>query len=112
LPENQCVFIRGYRVSRTFWILPRRLKAAAGPSRDPDGYDCDPDTEVISIPAITNVKISHRLFSIFSNVCFSKYRDPLYLLLDYIAEVGITGLVSYLAIHNTPDIDMSHAAGI
>ncbi|KAI0276285.1 hypothetical protein BGY98DRAFT_1098257 [Russula aff. rugulosa BPL654] len=68
LPENQCVFIRGYRVARTFWMLPRRLKAAAGPSTDPDGYDCDPDMEVISIPAVT------------------KYRDPLYLLLDYIAE--------------------------
>ncbi|KAI0280168.1 hypothetical protein BGY98DRAFT_347764 [Russula aff. rugulosa BPL654] len=69
LPENQCVFIRGYRVARSFWKLPRhRLKAAAGPSPDPDGYDCDPDMEVISIPAIT------------------KYRDPLYLLLDYIAE--------------------------
>ena len=27
---------------------------------------------------------------------FSKYRDPLYLLLDYIAEVSITGPASYL----------------
>ncbi|KAN0116119.1 hypothetical protein V8E52_006176 [Russula decolorans] len=68
LPENQCVFIRGYRVARSFWILPRRLKAAAGPSSDSGGYDCDPDMEVISIPATT------------------KYRDPLHLLLDYIVE--------------------------
>ncbi|KAH9994873.1 ankyrin repeat-containing domain protein [Russula vinacea] len=68
LPENQCVFIRGLRVARSFWILPRRLMAAAGPSSDMGGYDYDPDTEVISIPAVT------------------KYRDPLHLLQEYIAE--------------------------
>jgi hypothetical protein len=49
-------------------MLPRRLKAAAGSSTDPDGYDCDPDMEVISIPAVTKVKGSHRLFLVFSNV--------------------------------------------
>jgi hypothetical protein len=43
---------------------------------------------------------------------FSKYRDPLHLLLDYIVEVSTTGLVSYLAVHNTPDLDMNHVAGI
>ncbi|KAH9989451.1 hypothetical protein BJV77DRAFT_684089 [Russula vinacea] len=68
LPENQCVFIRGYRVARTFWILPRRLRAAAGPSPDPGGYDYDPDREVISVPAMT------------------EYHDPLHLLIEYIAE--------------------------
>ncbi|KAF8477776.1 thioredoxin-like protein [Russula ochroleuca] len=68
LPEDQCVFIRGFRVARTFRILPKHLKAAAGPSSDPDGYDCEPDLEVVSIPAT------------------SKYRDPLQILLDYIAE--------------------------
>ena len=58
LPENQCVFIRGFRVARSFWILPRRLKAAAGPSPDPGGYDCDPDPGVISIPEVTKVRDS------------------------------------------------------
>ena len=67
--------------------------------------------EVISMPATTKVKDSHRLFSIFSNV-FQKYRDPVYLLLDHIAEVRTTDLVFYLTVHNTPDLDMSHAAGI
>ncbi len=43
---------------------------------------------------------------------FLKYRDPLYLLLDYIAEVSTTGVMSCLAIQNTPDLDMNHAAGI
>jgi hypothetical protein len=91
--------------------LRRRLKAAAGPSQDPEGYDCDPDMEVISIPAASKVKDFYRLFSVFSNV-FQKYRDPLYLLLEYIAEVSTTGMVSYLAVHNTPDLDMNRAAGI
>ena len=36
-PENQCVFIRGFRVTRSFWILPRRLEAAAGPSPELGG---------------------------------------------------------------------------
>ena len=93
--------------------MPRyRLKAAAGPSTDPEGYDCDPDTEVISIPAITKVKDSHPLFSVFTNANVSKYRDPLYLLLDYIAEVSTAGLVPYPAVHNSPDLDMNHGGGI
>ncbi|KAF8501491.1 hypothetical protein F5888DRAFT_1236026 [Russula emetica] len=78
LPENQCVFIRGFRVAPSLWILPKRLKAAAGPSPDPGGYGSDSDMEVISIPAI------------------SQFRDPLHLLSDYIAEVGTTCLVSCL----------------
>ena len=59
--------------------------AAAGPASDMGGYDHDLDTEVISIPAITKVKDPVRLFSVLSD--FSKYRDPLHLLQEYIAEV-------------------------
>jgi hypothetical protein len=66
LDENQCVFIRGFRVARSFWTLRRRLKAAAGPSPDQD--DGGPDMEVISIPAITKVKDTAPLFSVFSDV--------------------------------------------
>ena len=72
--------------------MPRRLKAAAGPSPDLGGYDCDPDTEAISVPAVTKVKDSVRLFSIFSDV--SKYCDPLHLLLDYLAEVSTAEVFS------------------
>ena len=61
LPENQCVFIRGFRVARSFWLLPKHLKAAAGPSPDP-GYDRGPDTELASTPAIPKVKDSVRIF--------------------------------------------------
>ena len=94
MPENQCVFIRGFRVARSKWILPKRLKAAAGPSSDPGGYDSDSDTEVISIPGITQVKSSVRIFFAISDI--SKFRDPLHLLSDYIAEVGTTCLLSCL----------------
>ena len=58
LPENQSVFIRGFRVARTFRIWPKRLKAAAGPSPDPEPEedDFEPVTELLSIPAATNVE--------------------------------------------------------
>lgn len=62
LPENQCVFIRGFRVARTFRILPKRLKAAAGPSSEPEGDDFEPEMELISIPATTNVEDTLSLF--------------------------------------------------
>jgi hypothetical protein len=52
------VFIRGFRVARTFRILPRHLKAAAGPSPDQDGYDFEPDIDVVSISATPKVKDS------------------------------------------------------
>ncbi|KAH9992218.1 hypothetical protein BJV74DRAFT_834960 [Russula compacta] len=68
LPENQCIFVRGFRVARTRWILLKRTRAAAGPSSDGEGYDYEPEKEVLSIPAPT------------------KYRDPLQLLQDYITE--------------------------
>ena len=46
----------------SLYFLPKRLKAAAGPSSPDLGrYNCEPDREVISIPAITQVKDSVRL---------------------------------------------------
>ena len=62
LPENQCVFIRGFRVARTFRILPKRLKAAAGPSPSPERDDFEPEIELITIPAATNVEDTLSLF--------------------------------------------------
>jgi len=62
LPEDQCIFIRGFRVARTVAILPRHLRASAKPSEslDADRYDRDsgPDVEPISIPAVSKVKPS------------------------------------------------------
>ena len=83
------MFIRGFRVARarSFRIFPRHLKAAAGPYPDPGAYDYNSSTELLSIPATTKVNDSVRPFSVFSKL--SKYRDPLHLLLDYIAEVSL-----------------------
>ncbi|KAH9070966.1 hypothetical protein EDB83DRAFT_2365601 [Lactarius deliciosus] len=63
LPEDQCIFIRGFRVTRKFKILPR-LKGAAEPKPDPRGNDREPDMEVVP------------------NVA----KDPLHLLLEYLAN--------------------------
>ncbi|KAN0138029.1 Caspase domain containing protein, partial [Lactarius tabidus] len=71
LPEDQCIFIRGFRATRKLKIFPPRLKAAAGPNPDPDGYGEEPEAELIPIPALAE---------------FSKYRDPLHILLEYITE--------------------------
>ncbi|KAI9439705.1 hypothetical protein H4582DRAFT_1541863 [Lactarius indigo] len=69
LPEDQCIFIRGFRVARKYKIFPR-LKAAAGPNPDPEGYDedSDMDMELVPVPAVP------------------EYRDPLHILLGFIAE--------------------------
>jgi hypothetical protein len=95
-----------------FWILPRRLKAAAGSLPDPGGYDYDPDTEVISIPANTKVKDSVRLFSACSGSDALKYRDPLHLLLDYIAEVVILAWSLVFDLIIRPILTSNNAAGI
>jgi len=68
LPANQCVFLRGFRVTRTLRIFPKRLVAAAGPSSDLDEPNHESDLVLTSIPAIT------------------KDRDLLHILIDHIAE--------------------------
>jgi hypothetical protein len=65
--------------------------------------------EVISIPAVSKVKNPLRTFSVFSDV--SKYRDPIHLLLEYIADVS-TSVLSFLptiltwAVQQASDCDM------
>jgi len=70
LPEDQCIFIRGFRVFRKLKILPRQVKAAAGPSPDPKEDDEEPDEEYVLIPSTT----------------IPEYRDPLHILGGYIVE--------------------------
>jgi len=65
LPENQCIFIRGFRVKRLLFGFPR-IKAAAEVKEDTRGNDCDPERQVTTMPSAT------------------EYRDPLHLLLEYI----------------------------
>ncbi|KAH8982540.1 hypothetical protein EDB86DRAFT_328722 [Lactarius hatsudake] len=67
LPEDQCIFLRGYRVTRRLMILPR-LKGAAGPGPDSKGSDSEPDMELVPISTVP------------------EYRDPLHILLEYVAE--------------------------
>ncbi|KAH8984040.1 hypothetical protein EDB92DRAFT_1951101 [Lactarius akahatsu] len=73
LPENQCIFIRGFRVKRNFRKLPR-IKAAAEPEPDPRGGGGEPEKEVVWIPSVTELLMR------------SEYRDPLHVLLEYIAK--------------------------
>jgi len=81
------VFIRGFRVTRTLKIFPKHLIAAAGPSSDPSEDSHETDTGLASFPAITKVKCS--LFGISqTSTKLSKYRDPLHILLEHIAEVS------------------------
>jgi hypothetical protein len=54
--------VRGFRVTRRFVILPRGLKAAAGPNPDPKGYDSEPDVELTSTQAIPEV---NHFFGVF-----------------------------------------------
>jgi hypothetical protein len=56
LPQNQCLFIRGFRVKRFFWVLPR-LKGAAEPKPDPRGDDRRPEMELVTIPGVTEVRL-------------------------------------------------------
>lgn len=66
LPDSQCLFIRGFRVKRILWIIPR-LKGAAEPQPDPGENDYEPELELVPIPSVTECQ------------------DPLRVLLDHIA---------------------------
>ncbi|KAI0289864.1 hypothetical protein BC826DRAFT_588520 [Russula brevipes] len=70
LPEDQCIFIRGFRVTRLLGILPR-LRAAAGPSQNPDQ---DQDESELDMQLL-NTSIS----------ADTDYQDPVHKLLKYIA---------------------------
>ena len=84
LPEDQCIFIRGFRVRKRMIWRPR-LKAAAGPNPDPKDDNSEPDAELIPIPAVSKVWLSFRVAS--HRFKPSKYRDPLHVILEYITEV-------------------------
>ena len=92
LPENQCIFVRGFRVARVLKIWPRLR--GAGPTPDIGGYGPGPASdrqlvvEPIGSPAGTDVKSTFicLFFLQFFNV--SNYQDPLHVLLQFIAEVS------------------------
>ena len=55
LPENQCIFVRGFRVTRFLKIIPG-IRGAAGPAHLPDEDDPNPDAQLESIPNETRVR--------------------------------------------------------
>jgi hypothetical protein len=55
LPEDQCVFVRGFRVARRAFKLFTKLKGAAGHTQDPGGHDCEPELEAVSITSFPKV---------------------------------------------------------
>ncbi|KAF8258507.1 hypothetical protein EI94DRAFT_1129103 [Lactarius quietus] len=63
LRENQCIFIRGYRVTRKLKILPRTLKGAVGLNPDPPNSDSESDKELIPISAVPEVKCTSALLA-------------------------------------------------
>jgi len=65
-PRRSMRIYPGFRVTHVFNLFPKRLRAAAGPSQGPEGYDCEPDKEVISIPAAATVTVSFLLFSVLA----------------------------------------------
>ena len=83
---NQCIFVRVFRVKRTFKLFPR-VRAAAEPIPDPSGKDDDQETEAVSIAGVPEVRLV--LFTSYFPLKLSKYRDPLHVLLDYLAEVSV-----------------------
>ncbi|KAF8261606.1 hypothetical protein EI94DRAFT_1745599 [Lactarius quietus] len=88
LPEDQCIFIRGYRVTRKFMILPRTLKGAAGPNPDSKDSDSDPEMELVSISTVPEVRCSLTLFHF----------------LILVSTVKVPGLSSYtIRIHRRSD---------
>jgi hypothetical protein len=56
LPENRCLFVRGFRVTRFMKMLPK-LRGAADPTEDSGEHEAEFDTQLITIPATTNVKL-------------------------------------------------------
>ena len=59
LPENQCIFVRGFRVARVLNIWPR-LRGEAGPAPDIGDHEPESDKQIESTgtSAHTNVNMS------------------------------------------------------
>jgi len=87
LPQNQCIFVRGFRVTRILSLWPRLR--GAGPAADFGEREPESDRrlELISIPADTDVCSHCHHFLTFADV--AKYQDPLHILSTHIAEVSM-----------------------
>jgi hypothetical protein len=84
LPENQCIFVRGFRVKRSFKMFPR-VKGAVEPPPDPSGNNDEREIEVVLIASAPKVRIL--LLFPRSNLGL-QHQDPLHVLLECIAKVN------------------------
>ena len=87
LPQNQCIFVRGFRVTRILNIWPKLRGAGPAPDLGEREPESDRHLELISIPADTDVCGHSHHSSTIADV--SKYLDPLHALSARIAEVSM-----------------------
>jgi hypothetical protein len=64
----------------------QKLRAAAGPNPDPKDDDSETEATLISIPTIP--KVWYPFCVSIHRLKLLKYRDPLHIMLEYIAEVS------------------------
>jgi hypothetical protein len=64
LPEDQCIFIRGFRATRLLGLIPR-LRGAAEPTRSPDENEPEPDMHLITTPSSIKVMLRTSRFRTF-----------------------------------------------
>ena len=75
LPEDQCIFIRGFRATRLLGLIPR-LRGAAEPTRSPDENEPEPDMHLITTPSSIKVMLrTSRFRTLFDT--FQSLRIPL-----------------------------------
>jgi len=87
LSQNQCIFVRGFHVTRLLKIWPKLRGAGPAPDFGEREPESDRRLELISIPADTDVCSRCHYFLTFADV--SKYQDPLHILSAQIAEVSV-----------------------
>ena len=94
LPQNQCIFVRGFRILN---LWPRLRGAGPAPDFGEREPESDRRLELISIPADIDVCSHYHYFLTFADV--SKYQDPLHILSAHISEVS--------TIIESPHVDIS-----
>ncbi len=87
LPEDKCIFIRGFRATRLLGILPR-LRGAAEPTQGPHEDEPEPEPDMHLITTPSDIKVTLCILRLQTLFDISKSQDPLHILLEYITTVG------------------------
>jgi hypothetical protein len=69
LPENQCIFIRGFRATRLLGILPK-LRGAAEPTQSPD-EDEDESEHDMRLMTTPDIKVMHIAPGLIFRICLT-----------------------------------------